>query len=398
MTIGVCLFDDLSQAKGGWSSVNGSQATRISSMSELRSDIFWVTNLDYVSHRKLNLNKTPNIFDAQYFRSSLKLIASENGLLTNPTGLVEFASAVFSRIVDIGNKEMGISLDEPSYRYFTTVASAITPAFMRKRPECDNQLDLMNGIKQSTQANQAMSGQKVAKGSSIKDFSFPRGAYARWLLSLPYPGASPWEEIKKAGSETILGVEDGVQIRGTISVLEKLKEWGKDHAVLLRVAVLGMDPFFKPFASFGVGVKYPRRWATLPEILNMSRYCKISLSGGYRTRLAKLDLLGDIDLESNEYSYSRGLFLENLWVSLANPMHSNEVYTAVGAYMRAYDRIACQRVAETFAEHQFRIGSFGSGRVMVYVSKPEEQIAGELALSAGMNPPFEMIRGGNNGY
>lgn len=393
MEIGVCLFDDLAQAKNGWASINGSPAVRIANLSELRTDILWVTNLDYISHRKLNLNRTPNIFDHQYFRSSLKLIASENGLLGDPTGLAEFASVVFTRVVNIGEKEMGVSLDKPGYRYYTTIAGIVTPTFMRKRPECSNSIDLANGIMQSTQANQAMAGVKAQKGSLIRDFSFSRGAYARWLLSMPYPGDSRWEEISKKNEETIFGVEDGVPIKGSAAVIEKLKEWGQNYAVFLRVAVLSTDPLFKSFASFGVGSNHIRRWATLPEILNMARYCKIAISGGYRTKLKKLDFLNELDLESNEYSYSRGIFLENLWVALANPINSNDAHTAVGAYMRAYDRVACQRAAEVFAEHQFRIGSFGSGRVMVYVSKPEESMAAEISFLAGMNPPTDMIRG-----
>lgn len=395
MDIGVCLFDDLTQAKGGWASIAGSSASRISAITELRTDVIWVTNLDYFSHRKLNLNRTPNIFDHQYFRSSLKLIASECGLLSSPEALVEFASSVFNRVTEIGNKEMGISLDEPSYRYFTSVANAVTPAFMRKRPDCENVIDLMNGIKQATQENQAMAGVKAQKGSLIKDFSFPRGAYARWLLTLPYPGSQGWEEIKKSnsGSDTIFGIEDGVQIRGTSAVLEKLKEWGQHNAVFLRVTVLGMESFYKQFASFGVGAKYPRRWAALPEILNMARYCKLSISGGYMTKLANLDFLSDLELDSKEYSYSRGIFLENLWVALANPINPSGMHTAVGAYMRAYDRVACQRAAETFAEHEFRIGSFGSGRVMIYLGKQEDAMAKELSFVTGMNPPMSMISG-----
>lgn len=111
------------------------------------------------------------------------------------------------------------------------------------------------------------------------------------------------------------------------------------------------------------------------------------------TKLANLDFLSDLELDSKEYSYSRGIFLENLWVALANPINPSGMHTAVGAYMRAYDRVACQRAAETFAEHEFRIGSFGSGRVMIYLGKQEDAMAKELSFVTGMNPPMSMISG-----
>jgi hypothetical protein len=391
--IGACWFDDISIAQGGWSSIDGAESQRISSYSELRTDVIWVTNLDYNAYKKLNLTQSPHIYDAQYFRTSLKLIGSENGLLHDVRALVEFASCIFSRVIRLGYELFDVDMTNPGYRYYSIIANRIMPGFMRKRPEGANVIDVIEGIKQATQANQAMSGIKAPKNSTAHDFAFPRGAYARWILTQKYPGPGRWEEIKRQTNETIFGVENGVVIKGSAGVIEKLKSWDDEYSVFLRINILNMDPQYRSFASFGSGSSYPRRWATLPEVLNLSRFCKIAIMGGYRIKSEPLKIAESIDFDSNEYSYSRGLLYENLWVALANPIYGNDLKPAVGAYMRAYDRFACSRIAEKFSGYQYVVGSYGTGRVMVYLTKQEEYQAAEFALSLGILPPMHMING-----
>lgn len=391
INIGACWFDDISVAQGGWSSVNGSPAKRIGSYSELKTNVIWVTNLTYPAYRKLNLTKSPHIYDGQYFRTSIRLLAAEMGLLENPRAAVEFCSTVFTRVAGLGKSQFGIGMENPGYRYTSIIASQVTPDFMRKRIDSYNEMDINEAIRQSTQANQAMTGIRPHKGSSIHPFIIPRGAHARWLMSLSYPGSDPWEELKRKHNEAVFGVEDGVQIKGTKGVIEKLLKIGSENAVLLRVNVLNTSPRYRSFATFSAGADYPRRWATLPEVLDMSRYSKIEISGGYQTKLAKLPFLDKIDIDDSEFSYSRSLFYENFWTALASPLYGNKNFTAVGAYMRAYDRLACLRVAEKFNSHQYMIGSFGVGRVMVYLNRQEEKNAALFALNNNIIPPMHMI-------
>lgn len=388
--IGVCWFDDTSVAQGGWTSIDGSASRRVGSYSELQTNTIWITNLNYNEYKKLNLMKSPHIYDAQYFRTSLRLIASEMGLLHNPRATVEFCSSVFTRVVAIGEGKFKIRMDEPGYRYTSIVANKVMPDFMRMRITNYNEMDINEAIKQSSQANQAMVGVRPHKGSSIHPFIIPRGAHARWLMDLGYPGNHPWEEVSPEHNTATFGYEDGVQIKGSKAVLDKLINMGQDNAVFLRVNVLNISKRHREFATFGMGSKYPRRWATLPEVIDMSRYSKIEISGGYKTKLTKLPFLDKIDINDSEFSYSRGLFYENFWSALASPLYGNDNHTAVGAYMRAYDRIACLRVAEQFHNHQYAIGSFGVGRVMVYLTRQEEERASKFALSNNVIPPMHM--------
>lgn len=391
MKVGVCCFDDLTSAESGWASINGSDPERVKGYGDLSSEALWITNLDYRTFRKLNLTQSPNIFDTQYFRSSLKNIAAENGLQGDNRKLCAFASRVFTRIAKMGRERLGVSLSSPGYRYTSILADRVIPSFARALPDSHRRNDILEATKQCTQANQAMMGKKAPQGSTAQPFIFPRSAYAKWLLELPYPVGSKWEEVKRASNETICGVQDGVAIKGTKAVLDRLTELSEKHAMFLRVSVISMDGFYRPFASFAAGSNHPRSWATLPEVLNLARYAKISIKGGYRLPIGQLDLAEKIGLEGQEYSYSRGLFAENAWVALSNSIYGSDNFTAIGAYLRAYDRIACGRMAELFAGHNYVVGSFGTGRIMVYLRPGEMDTAGQFAFSNGLLAPYHMV-------
>lgn len=393
--IGVVWFDDCDSAMNGWYSIAGSEPVRINSHGQLQSDVLWVTNINYRQYRKLNLTSTPNIFDEQYFRTSLRQISSEVGLLEDPKSLVVFASKVFTRVVDLGKKYFNLDITNPGYRYYSLLADRIMPPFMRKRPMESFALDLIDGFKQATQANQAITGLKAPQGSAIQSFVIPRVAHAKWLLSQGYPGSGTWTELKKKDYTAVFGIEDGQEVRGTKSKVNQLIELGKTKAAILRVNVVSIDNFHRTFSTFGAGVKHTRKWATIPEIIHMARYSKIEIEGGYATDLKKLNILDKIKLDDFDnqldYSYSLGLFLENVWIALTNPLYGNGQHTAVGAYMRSYDRLICARYAEMFSEYNCVIGSYGTGRVLVYVRPNENYTIGELALENNLLPPLHMV-------
>lgn len=393
--IGVVWFDDPAIALGGWYSINGEEPKRINSYGELSTDVLWVTNINYRLYKKINLTKTPHIFDEQYFRTSIRQICSEVGLLENPKELVVFASKVFTRVVALGEKHFRVNLSNPGYRYYSLLADRIMPSHMRKRPTESFSLDLLEGIKQATQANQAIAGLKAPQGSAIQSFLIPRTAHAKWLLNQKYPAAGVWRPLAESSYSGVLGVEDGHQVKGSKAKINQLIELGNSSAAIFRVKQLSIDSFHRPFSTFSAGANHARRWATLPEILHMSRYSKIEIEGGYGIESAKLDILDSINLDDFDnqldYSYSIGLFLENVWVALTNPLYGNGQHTAVGAYMRAYDRIICARYAEKFAEYNYVIGSYGTGRVLVYVRPNENNVISEIALSEKLLPPMHMV-------
>jgi hypothetical protein len=391
--VGVCIFDDPTQCAYGWASIAGEVSRRINGYGELRTDVLWVLNLNWKTMNTMGLNRSNHLYDEQFFRISLRQIGFELGMNEDPEKFATSVSEVLNRVAVLGLETLGVNIDNPGYRYTSLVADKHLPDFCRKKPMGPMSASIMDATRQATQENQAHLGRQAPHGSSIQGFSFPRGSYGRWMLSQPIPSCERWKEFSLGGSETLIGVDEGHEIRGTKAVLERLMKQGESNALFLSVNVQSVDRFYRPFSTFGAGSNYPRAWATLPEVLSLSRYAKLSVSGGFMTPLRANPIADKIQMDINEMSYSRGLLLENLWIAIANPVSTTKRQTPLGAYMRSYDRSVCQKVAEIFESYSYPVGSFGVGRVMVYLRAGEIPSATELALENGIIPSISLLQG-----
>lgn len=389
--IGVCWFDDPDAALGAWACRSDGEPFRVNGTQSLSSDVLWVTNLNYSVYRRLNLIQVPHITDAQYFRTSLTLLANEIGLYAEPDRACHALSRVFARVTREGHHHLGLGMSPGGYRYTKLIADRIMPRAHRLAPVGPHVAEIAAAFTQAMQQNQGMSGVQRPSGAVAYPFLFPRGAFARWLLSQPMPASSAWQEIKTRGSESVFGVQGGELISGTRAVRSRLAELGAGHAVLLRVRVLDMEPFYRPFASFGAGMRTPRGWAALPEILELSNYAKVAISGGFRTKAEPLNLPG-LDFGEDEFSFSRGLYWENVWTALASALNGGKEETSLGAYLRAYDRLACGRAAAALARMRYTVGSYGTGRVMVFLRPGEMPEAARYALDMGLLPPGSSLQ------
>lgn len=390
--VGTCHFDDSESATGGWASINGEKAFRINGYNELQTDVLWITNLPYRAYQNLRLYSVPHIYDRQYFRTTYDSILFENGIKDPVKGVV-FASKVYTRIANFAISKLGINLSPAGYRFTALLGDVLMPSFMTlKIPGVDG-LEISEGIRQSTQELQKMTS-RTPKDSTSYNFVFPRGAYSSWLLSQPYPGPGLWDKINDKDVKAKLGHENRVKIKGTDGILEKYIELGENHAVFLKVKVLSQEADFAGFQTFGAGSNYIRNWATLPEIIYLSKFSKIQVLGGYKIPLKQLSLIKNLNLDKREFSYSKGILLENIYMSLAQNLHGDKTKkTAVGAYIRSYDRIACGRMAEIFTDSGLTVGSFGAGKVTLFLRPTQLKKAAKLALANGMLPPIDSIIG-----
>lgn len=394
MKIGVCLFDEPTSGQAGWISIAGSRAARISSPAELRSDVFWVTNVDYSSFLKLNLNHSTNIGYNSYFRTPIASLTKELTASEDPEYQCKLLSKVLNRVSELGSYYFGAEIDG-SYRYSNILQGCLVKNQLRQQPKGDHELEIVEAIKQSTQNNQAMTSKQFAKGSKLESFVFPRASYAKWLLSQDYPlNGGKWEKLG-IGDNKVFGYEDGVEIKNTKHFIEKLKDYDRTHAVFFKISVLSISPNYATFAKFGSGErKYIRHWATLPELMDILRYSKVEVVSAFKTPKVKINVNEELFEETGcEYSISKGLLLENVWTALATPIHSkqNENVSALGAYMRAYDRIACGRAAAAFSRYGYTVGSYGTGRVQVSLRVNEAQGAKEIAISNKLAPSMRFI-------
>jgi hypothetical protein len=388
--IGVVCFEDVETVGKAWASISGKEAKRINGIGELPSSVYWVTNLPYNFFRKYNLNKKPNVFDHQFFRTSVRLIAGEVGLEDDLKELSEFCAKIFQRVFNSCESMYDVDLKYSPYRLNTLLSDYVISKNVRQIPMGSTSNTLMEAFMESTQQNQGMIGE-VPKGSKARTFSFPKGAFARQLLSMPYPVSTQWEVLKDVDIKTVIGTREGNTISGTLSAIKKINKLCEQKAGMFKVNVLYTEKFFRNFATFGQGSNYNRGWVTLPELLDIVQYNVIEIHEGFVSEIGSLQLHNSIDLSIDEFSYSRGLLLENIWTAYTLPLNRGKFFTPVGAYMRAYDRVMCNKVAYEFARNNFSVGSFGTGRVVVYCKKSEESLATEIAIENGMLPPLYMM-------
>ena len=398
MTIGVCCFENTNDPESGWASVEGQEAEWVNGIGDLNDQVLWVTNLPFLTHRKLNLASKGNIFDTQYFRTAIDNIGSEMGIQSDLKTLSEFCSREFKIVADMGEKYLDISLMNPGYRYHKTASYQLLPDYVRQQPSGINSADIIEAMNHSTQANQAMSGLKRPAGAQPVGLLFPRHVYGKWLLSLPMPGENKWKVVKQRENSTKFGVEGGKVLRNTASVLERLNEIGEKNALFLRVSVHSMDKFYQNFASFSAGEKYIRRWATLPEVLELARIAKISINGGYMCKLSESPIISDSIFGQSDMSFARGLLIENVISALASPVsnQNGSRQTMLSAYLRAYDRIACGRAAAKLASEGFVVGSYSMGRIVVFMRPGEGRRLAQKALEIGLMPPMGFLNSGED--
>lgn len=387
--VGVCWFDKSKMAEGGWISIGGSPAKRVDDAGQLQMDVLWVTNIDFTNHRKLYLGNSKHIFYNQYFKTSLNLLANELGLSHDPESLVSVASSVLSRVYRLGEKLYNIDEHDTAFRFSNILGSYASSDLTKSRAIGRFAEDVEIAVKQSTQENQSFTGVRIPPGSKRSLYLFPRASYAEWLLKQPVPVSNNWNAIRTKEGSSALGTVNGKQVRGSTYALRRLEEIAENSAAIFRIKIIETSKFNRGFQTFGVGANYNRSWATLPEVLYLAKYCSLEISGGYKTDLGQLPL--DVDYKIGFGSLSKGIFLENLWAAIVTDGNSSGHYSGVGAYLRAYDRIACGMAAEKLSQNGFFVGSYGSGKIAMFLRSGDKNSATKKALKLGLLPSIPLI-------
>lgn len=394
--VGVCVFDDNTGIGPGWASVGGAKARRISHFSELPQNVAWVTNLNYRMFTKLNLNKMPNVFDEQYFRSSIKNISEESGVIGDGEEAAIYCSAILQNTYKETCKALGVDdLPFHPYRFYVGLSGKVVPKSVRRSPSHASGFAIQEVMKGATQQNQAMFGVRAPSGSKACPLTVPRANYFSWIMRQRLPSCEGWKKVKDDEVKALFGTQHGKKVRGTDAVINNLLDMADSNALFLSVVVRTVDPFYRDFATFGSGANYQRQYATLPEILNLARFSTLEIGGGYKCGYLSNDDKINIDV-TNMFRYSRGLALENIYAALANPVKisGKESASGLSAYLRAYDRIMCQRHAEVVAKNGFTIGSFGTGKIIVYSQESESDLLLEACKEAKLMPPA-VLHGGD---
>ena len=386
MDVGVILFDDPEYAEG-WASIAGREATgSMAQVSLIARSLGFKPDLPKLA--SLELSNSANVTHAQFSKLHLPKL-KELGIESDdarPDGL-----EIYTRCHELGSHH-GVVLTPGGYRYQQAVADKLMPSKLKALPDAKFRSELKYAFQASTQENQAMSSRSIPKGSTVASFYFPRVSYARWLLTQPLPEDTHFTKIRAQKTPTVIGQREGDLHKGSKAAINRLVELSEEKAIFLKVNVTYVNKNMREYAQFGQGANHFRDWVSLPELLSLSTYCTIELHGGYMTDLGSDLFKSSVLNTAHSASYSDGLFLENFWLAMASPRNQGD-FKAAGAYLRALDRSACFAAAKSMHEQGgFVIGSFGAGRVQVFLRENEHASAIAIANDCGLVPPLEIAR------
>lgn len=393
MKIGVILFDDTKVGEQGWGAKSGHEAERFNGINELDQEYVWISNIEYNDFNHLSFRNVSYLRESHYMRSTIKSFIQELGLHNSPSEAAEILSNIFQRVIDFGYEMFGIDPREHSHRYANLLAQKILPMNMRKPPTHNNE-SISDALEESTQLMQNNVGRRPSGRKAIT-IHMPRIAYFNWLLKSKVPSSTEWKKIAFNSGEFEIGIDKGKEVEGTKSRMANLEKLSKDNAFMFNISIKSMESDYLSFASFGVGKKTSRTWVTFPELKELSRYARIEVRKGLKTSIGEID--GDVmdkDPTTN-FSYSKGLFLENLVSALSTNVDG--VLNGVIPYIRANDRMACLKAAEILNSEGYFVMSYSFGKIVVLV--PETSINDFIGkiLSMGLQPPISLLSKLNDG-
>ena len=393
MKIGVILFDDPKIGEQGWGAKSGQEAERINGINALDQEYIWVTNIDFADFNNLGFRNVSYLRETHYMRATIKTFIEELGLKDSPSEAAEVLSNIFQRVINFGKEMFGIDPREHSHRYANLLAQKIIPMNMRKAPTHNNE-SISDALEEATQLMQNNVGRRP-NGRKHVVVHMPRIAYFNWLLSRLVPVDREWKKIGFNTGDFEVGIEKGKEVEGTKTRMAKLEKLSEDNAFMFNISIKSMEDEYLSFASFGVGKKTARTWVTYPELKELIRYSRIQVKKGLKTKLGALDAEVQDKDPSTNFSYSKGIFLENLISALSTNVDG--VLNGVIPYIRAYDRMACLKAAEVLNNEGYYIMSYSFGKLVVLVPETGMDEFISKSLSMGLQAPISLLSQLNSG-
>lgn len=361
---GVVLFDDVIRKKArdrkrtpseGWASVDGAPARRINSITELESNVKWLTNLEFVDFYANQLGKNPNFFYSAFLRTELKSIADDIGAGVEQLSAdkaVQVLSTVFSNVMNLAVGRLQINLEAPNAKTLQEFISART-INKNKIPDEVNAV-LKHAYQCWTQCITRYN--REWKSATLRK---PRYQHAIDVLSTPVPSENRWVYINN----------DRMPAAGPHRI-----DWCVAHEqpVLANVVVSPRRTDLAGVISYNSGAAVERAWLSQPELLWVSLFCDVEVIGAFlceagfehQKEIDSFPALGDF----SHASFSLGLLAENLWVALASPrttLTNQKYFTPRAVWYRSIDRIEMFKSAAAMHRAGFQVIGYGVGSVLV---------------------------------
>ena len=386
--IGIVLFADPKKPGDGYACESG-DAIEISGTHELSTDVLWVTNIRPYDFIQGGYGQLRHLRSSNFFRTDLGYLIREWGIQGNLSEASEYLYEILNRSLFVIQDRNPIAPNESRTGLRPSLSEMLVPDSITE-PLIDN-LEINNAVAQSIQYNQGRaSSSRIPAGAKICSFVAPRSALASFLMSMRLPSSKSWQPITIKSGVLRIGSANGRSASDAASneSFTKMLEMAEAKEFFLDIDVREIDRRFASHKSFGVGDRTSRHYACVEEVAEMASYSIIDIRGGWSCDKHD-EPLPHPDMP-NEFSAGRSLANEIYSLAIASNKDSNKPSPWV-AYLRAIERIVLGRAADQFTRQGFVVGSYGTGRVNVFLRSSEHQKAAELALTLGLLPPFSLI-------
>ena len=391
---GVVRFDSPDPSQGGWASVEGERARRISGPGALGNDTLWWSNLDFNAMFASGLNRTPYIKRTTYCSSwntaSSALgqdeVCADWGLMHRSFSeqeITEALSAIFASTIRFVERHYGLNLSTVPQQ--DSLADEMRILLLPKKDE-----HFTPEVDAALEAAYQPYTYCVVPRHDMDDYVhvqmvIPPVRYAHEVLDIVVPES----KFHFLGPHEL-----------PADPRERL-EWvlAQEQPVLARVRVSDVTPDYAPVLAFGNGAKAGcnRTWASHPELLLLSQYATIEVDsafvfGGYEQLDPRLRLPDFTALQM--MTPTADIIASNHWIGLArsNPWSlerkdKGRAWSPRAIWLNAIDRF----LAFTYALRLYRAGiavyRYGAGRITAIVPKYHYRDAYEVATSCGLLAP-----------
>lgn len=393
---GVVLFDDAivkkrggpqKAATDGYASIDGGRVRRIKKVTELESDVKWLTNFEFKDFNGNQLGRHPNLYSSGFLRTELKLLCDELGLGPDQMAVneaTELLSGFFGRVMRLAVQSLKVDLGAEIPKGITKTLAE----FLAVRFPVSGRMngELNEAMERAFQTwNSVLKPQrKDWKSISLRR---PRYTHAIDVLTTPVPSTNRWVYLQ--GARLPQRNDDRL-------------EWclaNEDMPVLANVVVKGRRGGLADLLSFNAGASNSRNWVAQPELLLLQQYCDVEVLGAFVCEdgfqhQKELDVFvsqGDFSLASTHL----GILSENFWASLANPRVNRmgkKVFLPRAVWYRAMDRVITFMDAARLYKENFDVYGYGWGNVIAYYPPGATTDIIDLATEMGLDVPVSKYR------
>jgi len=392
---GCVRFDSDDPNMGGWASVSGKEAFRISSVGNLDNATLWWSNLSFQAMFESNLHKTSYIKRTTYLNSwlqdgQLEICQGWGFLRSNHTekAITESLSSIFDRVMRFAGDAYDLSFGKSVPMHDNLADELRCKMLPDKDPHIGAEID--SALWAAHQYyTYCVTPHTNRDETAVVRFAVPAVSYAREMLG----SIVPTDQVEFIDADRLPPVEQRI-------------DWVVNHnrPALARVTVSDIHPEYVNVIAFANGAKSGsnRSWVSQPELLLLSKYAKVEISalflfGGYEQMPAECALPAFTAMQS--MTPTAEIITTNHWLGLARENcyklepKSNEARAVSprAAWLTAIDRFVMFTYSLQLHRAGIVIRRYGAGAVTALIPKHNYRDAYEIASAVGLIAPPTLI-------